>query len=268
MKKLLVLVPGLLIILFTLCAFPPLARADDSVCIQCHGGLEGRLGEPVGLWRSSVHAVNGISCHDCHGGDPTDFAMAMSPERGFIGAPDYAAVPEFCGRCHIGVKDDYLASAHGQKLETGGPQCVICHGNHRIQLASIELINQQSCSRCHDYERAAQVRKTIEATEATLTSLELSTAALHRLGIDVDRIKEQLFAQRNSFRRLFHTVNLGKIKAQTDAFDQDLSETKAQIADHEAVLGQRKLIGGAIVLLLLLGGCIALLIRKSYHDEE
>jgi len=30
-------------------------------------------------------AANGISCHDCHGGDPTDYEMAMTPERGFAG---------------------------------------------------------------------------------------------------------------------------------------------------------------------------------------
>lgn len=244
------------------------ALAEDTVCIQCHSGQDGRLSEPVGQWRTSVHSANGISCHDCHGGDPTDFAMAMSPERGFIGAPDYTAVPEFCGRCHLGVKEDYLDSAHGRALETGGPQCVLCHGNHAIQLASIELINQDSCTRCHEYERAAQVKQTIAATETTLLKLEKSVASLHRVGIDVGRIKDDLFAKRNSFRRLFHTVELEKIKNQTAQFNQDLSATKQKIDEYESELGQRKVVGGGIVLLLLLGGGIALQIRRSYHAEE
>ncbi len=242
--------------------------AEDTVCIQCHSGQEGLLGKPVELWRGSVHAANGISCHDCHGGDPTDFAMAMSPERGFIGAPDYVAVPEFCGRCHLGVKEDYQGSAHGRALAAGGPQCVLCHGNHEVQLASIELINEESCSRCHEYERAAVVKQTINGTEVTLHRLERSVAALHRVGIDMRRIKEDLFAKRNSFRRLFHTVELEKIKNQTAEFNQSLLKIKQQIDDHESELGQRKIVGGVIVLLLLLGGCIALLIRKSYHEEE
>jgi hypothetical protein len=84
----------------------------------------------------------------------------------------------------------------------------------------------------------------------------------------VGRIKDDLFAKRNSFRRLFHTVELEKIKSQTADFNQDLSDTKQKIDDHESELGQRKLVGGGIVLLLLLGGGIALLIRRSYHAEE
>jgi hypothetical protein len=63
------------------------ASAQETVCTQCHGPLPGRLGEPVKLWRSSIHAANSISCHNCHGGDPTDMAMAMSPARGFLGIP-------------------------------------------------------------------------------------------------------------------------------------------------------------------------------------
>lgn len=247
---------------------PILATAEDTVCIQCHGGQDGRLGEPVGQWRTSVHAANGISCHDCHGGDPTDFAMAMTPERGFVGAPEYNKVPDFCGRCHVGVKEDYLASAHGLALDAGGAQCVICHGNHGIQLATIDLINEESCSRCHDYERAANVKQVISSTEVTLTKLEASVADLHRVGFDMERLKEDLFAQRNGFRRLFHTVSPEKIKQQKAEFDEGLAATREQVSAYEDQIGQRKIVGGAVVLLLLLGGCVALLIRRSYHDEE
>lgn len=256
-------VAGLLLMLL-----PVWSSAEETVCIQCHGGQAGHLGEPVELWRSSVHAENGISCHDCHGGDPTDFVMAMSPERGFLGVPDYAGVPEFCGRCHVGVKEDYLASAHGQAIEVGGAQCVICHGNHKIEVATIELINEQSCSRCHDYERAANVKQVISSTEATLTDLEASVAALHRVGFDMEPLREDLFAQRNGFRRLFHTVAPDRIRQQKSEFDAGLEDTRKRIDDYEKEIGQRKLIGGGVVLLLLLGGCVALLIRRSYHEKE
>ncbi len=242
--------------------------ADDTVCIQCHGGLDGVLSAPVKQWEESVHSANGISCHDCHGGDPTDFELAMLPESGFIGVPDYAQVPEFCGRCHVGVKDDYMASAHGQALEMGGAQCVVCHESHAIQLASIELINENSCSRCHDYERAVKVKTAISSTEESLAQLEKSVASLHRVGIDTKRLEDSLFSSRNSFRRLFHTVNIDKINNQKSEIEEGLSETKAAILDYEDTLGQRKMVGGAIVLLLILGGCIALLIRKTFTDED
>jgi len=247
---------------------PALAIAEETVCIQCHAGQPGRLGEPVGQWRGSVHAENGISCQDCHGGNPTDFAKAKGPESGFVGAPEYTAVPEFCGRCHIGVKDDYMASAHGQALEVGGPNCVMCHGNHAVQLATIDLINEESCSRCHDYERAANVKQVISSTEATLADLEASVAALHRVGFDMSQIRDELFAQRNGFRRLFHTVAPERIKKQKAEFDAGLAKTQEQVDGYEREIGHRKFIGGGVVLLLVLGGCVALLIRKSYQQEE
>lgn len=253
---------------FAFAAGTCLAAAEDTVCVQCHGGLDGELGAPVEQWKGSVHAANGISCHDCHGGDPTDFELAMLPESGFIGVPEYAEVPDFCGRCHVGVKEDYLASAHGQALEMGGAQCVVCHENHAIQLATSDLINENSCSRCHDYERAAKVKAEIGTTEELLSRLEKSVAALHRVGIDTKRLEDGLFASRNSFRRLFHTVNLDKIRTQKAKVEDDLSETKAAILDYENTLSQRKMVGGGLVLLLLLGGCIALLIRKTYTEDE
>ena len=268
MKKYLVNFQVGILIVALLAIMTPAFAAQETVCTECHGGLDGRLGEPVGLWRTSVHAANGISCHDCHGGDPTDYAMAMTPERGFIGVPGYEEVPDFCGRCHVGVKEDYMASAHGQALSMGGAQCVVCHENHAIQLASIDLINQESCSRCHDYERAERVKQEITATEEKLASLETAIAGLHRVGVDTDRLEADVFSTRNAFRRLFHTVNIDKIKAQTSKFDEDLSQTRATVEDYRNSLSQRKLVGGAVVLLLLLGGCIALLIRRSYHDQE
>lgn len=244
------------------------ALAADSVCLQCHGGLEGNLGEPVGLWQQSIHAENGISCHDCHGGDHSDFAMAMEPDRGFLGVPDYTDVPAFCGRCHVGVLEDYEKSAHGAALANGGPNCVMCHENHKVVKASIDLINPDSCSRCHDYERAEKVKGVISETEAKLQSLELSVASLHRVGIDVEKIGGELFSTRNAFRRLFHTVNAEKLQQQKSAFDSDLAEIGAQVGDIEEQLSQRKLIGGIIVVLLVLAGCVALLIRQTYHREE
>ena len=101
------------------------AVAEDIVCITCHSALPGKYSEPVKLWQGSIHAENGIACNACHGGDPKDAANAMKKERGFLGAPKYNDVPAFCGRCHVGVLKDYLASGHGRALATGGPNCVV-----------------------------------------------------------------------------------------------------------------------------------------------
>ncbi len=267
MKK--ILLRNLFFLLMFFLLTGSIASADDSVCIECHGGLSGQLGEiPTAEWHTSVHATHRVSCHDCHGGDPTDYVEAMSPDRGFIGVPDYAEVPAFCGRCHVGVEEDYRASLHGQMLEFGGPNCVSCHESHAVQVATIDLINEVSCSRCHSYDKPALIKQEISDTEAMLSRLETSIASLYRVGFDTGRLQDELFSTRNNFRRLFHSVDIEKIRSETAAFDADLAETKATIDGLEETLGQRKLAGGALVLLLILGGCIALLIRRTYEDHE
>ncbi|NJC87300.1 MAG: cytochrome C [Desulfuromonas sp.] len=259
----LVLLAGLWTAALAFAEAPP-----ETVCIQCHSGQGGRLAAPVEEWRQSVHAANGISCHGCHGGDPTDFTNAMSPERGFVGAPDYAGVPDFCGRCHIGVRQDYGESAHGRAIARGGAQCVICHGAHAVKLARIDLINEQDCSRCHDYGRAGEIKTAMVETERRIGAVETELARLQRLGIATTGMKGTLFELRNRFHRLFHSVEIDKVRHETAGFQAGLGEIDRRIAAIDATLEMRTLWGAGAVALLLLGGIVSLLIRRSYHDEE
>lgn len=242
--------------------------AQETVCLQCHGGLQGRLGEPVAQWRESIHAANGNSCHGCHGGDPSDMANAMSPERGFVGVPAADQIPEFCGRCHVGVKEDYLQSAHGQALGAGGPQCVTCHGNHAVKKASLDLINQQDCSRCHDYGRAEELKVAMAETESRFGALEQDLAELKRRGQDVKALQEGLFASRNDFHRLFHSVDVDKVKEQTAGFQGKIGELDERVTAIRAELSSRKLWGGVVTGLLVLAGVLFSLLRKTYQEEE
>lgn len=241
---------------------------EETVCIQCHAGQDGALAAPVEEWRQSIHAANGISCHDCHGGDPTDFAMAMSPERGFIGAPDYVGVPDFCGRCHVGVRQDYGDSAHGQAIEEGGAQCVICHNNHAVMKAEISLLNENDCSRCHEYGRAGEIKDAIAETEQIIGNVELDIERLHRIGVSTDKMGNSLFDLRNRYRRIFHSVNVDKVRSETAGFLDELTEIKQDVSEIDSQLGQRKVWGGVAVGLLFFGGIVSMLIRRTYHDEE
>jgi len=245
-----------------------LLAADDTVCIQCHGGLDGRLAAPVAEWRTSIHAANSISCHDCHGGDPTDFAMAMSPERGFIGVPEYTEVPDFCGRCHVGVAAEYKAGAHGKAIEKGGAQCVVCHGNHSVQRASLSLINEESCSRCHPYERAALIKLSLVETDTIVKGVEQDIDRLYRLGFAVDEMKGSLFNQRNRFHSIFHEVDVERVRQETAGVQSELGKISKQVAAIDSTLGERKLWGSVVIGLFILVGVIFLLVRKAYEEEE
>ena len=270
MMRLFVLCLGFFITLTCVLPVPEVAaqQAEETVCIQCHAGQEGSLGAPVQAWRGSVHDRNGISCHDCHGGDPTDFAMAMSPERGFVGVPEHAEIPQFCGKCHVGVLEDYQKSAHGQALEAGGAQCVTCHSSHAVEVAKLDLINRDSCTRCHDYGRAEKIKEILADTDARIKSLEGELERLSELGTNVDEQQGQLFSLRNRFHRAFHTVKIERIREQTGPVLEGLDKLREEIAAIESDLGQRKFWGSVAIALLVVAGILFFLIRRTYEDEE
>lgn len=262
------LFPLFVVIAVSLWMMPAALLAADTVCIECHAGQPGSLGEPVALWRTSVHAENGISCHDCHGGDPTDYAMAMDPSKGFLGAPDYADVPEFCGRCHVGVAEEYQAGAHGQAIDSGAAQCVVCHGNHAIQRANLDLINEDACSQCHSYERAALIRLSLVETDTLIAATEVDLDRLYRLGFAVDEMEDGLFNQRNRFHRIFHGVDVERVRQETTEVQAEVGKIGDEVAKIDSTLGERKLWGSVVISLFILAGVIFLLVRKAYEEEE
>lgn len=249
--------------------FPLTVSAQvETVCIQCHSGQLGRLGVPVGEWQKSIHRENGISCNDCHGGDPTDFAMAMSPDSGFLGVPKEEEIPDFCGKCHVGIQEDYLRSAHGQALNVGGPQCVTCHGNHDIKKASLELINSRDCTRCHDYGRASDIRSALAEIDSRIAKLNKEISGLKKQGIDAKVLQGKTFALGNDFHRLFHTVKIALVKEKSDVFDSRVHAIEGDIEVIKEKLTARKMWGAGVIILLLLAGVLSLLLHKAYHGGD
>jgi predicted CXXCH cytochrome family protein len=127
-------------------AYPEL-EGDTSTCVDCHQALGGRSEQVVSDWQMSIHAERDVICADCHGGDPNADTVneSMSPDAGYIGAPDRTEIPEVCGSCHADVTlmrqydlpTDQLAkyreSIHGQRLAEGDTKvatCYDCHDEH------------------------------------------------------------------------------------------------------------------------------------------
>lgn len=158
------------------------SHRDSSSCVSCHRLQdESNLKKPAILWEKDVHALAGLGCHDCHGGDPArqdiedeDEAAdrAMDPARGFRQAPDRLHVPDFCARCHsdpaymkrfnpkarVDQLIEYRTSVHG-KLNAKGDSvpaiCIDCHGAHGIRPVSAPDARTYArnvpklCSSCH-----------------------------------------------------------------------------------------------------------------------
>lgn len=148
-----------------------------SSCVVCHLEMGDDLAAPVEGMKEDVHSQQGLSCHDCHGGDPTvgfdgDMEASMDPDKGYIGVPKRTEIPQFCARCHSDPSymqrfnprastdqlSAYKTSVHGKLLSQGDAKvatCVDCHGVHGIydakdsRSAVYPLNVPSTCGRCH-----------------------------------------------------------------------------------------------------------------------
>ncbi len=170
---------GLVIILalFTLSA-----AQKKSSCIECHAKLDDkRLSTPGTAFDNDIHRARGLSCNDCHGGDPNSDTKegAKDPRKGYLGKPKTQDIPAYCGKCHsdanlmkrfnpslrVDQEREYYTSVHGLKLKSGETRaatCISCHSVHGIRavkdpLSSVYPSNvAETCSKCHanvDYMR-------------------------------------------------------------------------------------------------------------------
>lgn len=153
-----------------------------SSCIECHTRLDDpRLSAPAKLFDSDIHHARGLSCNDCHGGDPNADTKegAKDPRKGYLGKPKTLDIPAYCGKCHsdanlmkrfnpslrVDQEREYYTSVHGKLLKTGETRvatCISCHSVHGIRaitdpLSSVYPSNvAETCAKCHasaDYMR-------------------------------------------------------------------------------------------------------------------
>ncbi len=245
------------------------AAMQEPICIQCHDSdsMKPAFRPIPGEWRKSWHYQNGVACNDCHGGDPKDAAMAMSPQRGFVGAPKYGGVPAFCGKCHIGILKNYSESGHGKALKASGkgPNCVTCHGSHDIQKASIDIINEQRCSQCHTYERARIMKEALSGTEQRIVNIRKDLKKLASQGFYTAEEEKELFRTEVAFRTLFHTVDVSLVKEKTGGFDKELDGIQVKAGSLFVELRERRNYSGLLMLLLAAAGVVAYLVAKTYR---
>jgi len=144
------------------------SAATKTSCVTCHDKI---------TIAKDVHAQVGLSCHDCHGGNPdaAEMQTAMDPKfakNPFRGKPARQEIPGFCGKCHssaafmkqfnpaarVDQVNEYWTSRHGQLLRQGDTNvavCVDCHSVHDIRRKTAQdspvykTHVAETCSRCH-----------------------------------------------------------------------------------------------------------------------
>jgi len=151
---------------------PLLAFGQKNSCVECHNQLDDELKAPAAALAADIHAEFGLSCKDCHGGDPGQDDVGLAKDKTFKGSPKREDIPQFCGGCHADAAamrafnpalrtdqlSQYWTSRHGQLLKAGdskGAVCTDCHGVHGIQSAkypkslTFPWNIPQTCGRCH-----------------------------------------------------------------------------------------------------------------------
>ncbi len=126
---------------------------NNDACLTCHLEVDEDLDVPVmSNYENDIHIQSGLSCSDCHGGDPTaidDSDAAMWDDDSFIGIIEKIDQPKICGTCHSSSTymrnystssrtdqvDQFWTSRHGILLKNGDTKvasCTSCHGAHGI----------------------------------------------------------------------------------------------------------------------------------------
>ena len=249
-------------------------QVEEDACIACHAAekMDPKFKNIPQSWKMSIHYQHNVSCHDCHGGDPKDAEMSMSRQRGFVGTPKYAEVPEFCGKCHVGILKNYLESGHGKALKsTGkGPNCVTCHGSHKeeqyIKKANIDIINERLCSKCHSYERAKIMKQALFLTEKKMGELEDGFSRLKAEGVYVEEDEKGLFSIQAEFRTLFHTVDVSLVKERTDEFAKKLEPIETKVKNTFRELRFRRNFSAFIMLLFAGMGIVVFVLSKPPRE--
>jgi hypothetical protein len=165
-----------------LACLPVAARAADS-CLDCHRVMEG-TSVP---FQNDIHYKRGLSCVDCHGGDPSspDQNIAMSAAKGFRVRVTREGMAEFCGRCHgdatfmqkhnpkprVDQVTLYAKSVHAGKpagSDDVAATCVDCHDVHKTRAVSDPQSSvaparlARTCGKCHA-DSSAQFQKSAHA---------------------------------------------------------------------------------------------------------
>ncbi|MBI4403517.1 MAG: cytochrome c3 family protein [Deltaproteobacteria bacterium] len=192
---------------------PAVAPFRKNSCLECHSELErSELKAPVLAMTKDVHGTAGVSCVNCHGGNPTAVSARVAHGAKFVARPGATAAVTICGSCHAQPLWHYQKGNHSlaRKLPRQ-PSCVTCHGAHGVAKASIELISEPLCSSCHPVEQARRIYKAVKDVEVQVAQVD---EVLRKQG-NPDDFRTKLLSARSTLRALSHTLNLFEITRKT-----------------------------------------------------
>jgi predicted CXXCH cytochrome family protein len=248
----------------------PVAPANvAATCGRCHGDgalmtAFGHDASPPAEWAGSVHAralvergdLSAPTCNSCHG------SHGATP-------PGVASVANVCAQCHVRQASLFRASPKQAIFEAiGQGECLVCHGNHRIESPAdhwIGLTEGAVCIQCHDGSGVsgatiAEMRRKLDQLQGSVTDADqlLTRAELAGMLVDDGRLALRDAREHQvQSRVLIHAFAPGPV---SEAVDQGLAAAgRARAAGDGAMreLDTRRR-GLAVSTLLVLGFLITL----------
>jgi hypothetical protein len=180
-------------------------------------------------WENSIHGQEGVTCSDCHGGDP-EAGDARRAHAEFAGANEkssavsFSRVHETCGVCHDEILEAYTRSKHYEKLmedkqgERHGPTCVTCHSAMNTLTLDVTTV-EKACARCHNEE--TQIDPTVPGQARDTLNKFLSIDRFHRyIAARMDPAGSGPFFRQidervTALSVLWHTFDLEGIRSET-----------------------------------------------------
>ena len=159
---------SVLLLMLPLAALAPPGHAsrttDANTCEACHSDPDlmvtnKKLYDYYREWSRSIHHQEGVTCDECHGGNPRapakkaahgDGISESDPSSGIY----FKNVPDTCGSCHDAILAGFRESNHYKHVEKKrgekqGPTCVSCHGAIDSEVLDVDTV-VMSCERCHN----------------------------------------------------------------------------------------------------------------------
>ncbi len=243
-------------------------KPPEPSCIKCHrDNDEEKFRAPVALWAESVHAEAGNTCDGCHGGNPSiEDEEAMSEENGFLGVPKEGQIVGFSGKCHQELSKNFMRSQHGE-LEVRN--CVNCHGSHAIKRISLEIISEDNCTECHEYDNPKHLKEILQNLHdkfndskekmKSITGLPTNT-----IGKEFDKNLKKL----RQVRMIIHTFDLEFIEKEAADIEESFDETAAEVGRLLDITAERKIIGYVTVSIFILLALTAFFYNRQLHHSE
>jgi hypothetical protein len=172
---------GTALVALLLCCEVP---AAGNGCMDCHSNPDfyarfPKLYHYYQDWIDSPHNKNGVTCDDCHGGNPAATTAAAAHEGIFpVGNPKsslyFSQQPVTCGTCHREKRKEFEQSKHFLALKAEANAAPSLHfsshdwpGNSRENIRKLENRYAEIVDRVHRFD----LQKSAEDTSEILFEL-------------------------------------------------------------------------------------------------